>query len=909
MIAEMIEQLRSRFAGGGMHGLMPGFGSDAATVEAEAQAEREEAARQAAQVDLSEEGARIANWLPYRSYRAHDQIFINSDSLGTMLELTPQTGASADMAERLKGLYARMGTDASLQILLYASPNISPLLRKYADLRAPDPDSSQRADLHGGRPQRNENVFRQMGRRRYAHLLNGAHTPLYPGVNSVVRNFRLFVSITVPGSITDQSQAEQLLEIRDGMRSTFDAARFANNVVTVDGLMALVGEWLNPGRLRARHQATIPYNELRTVADQCVDRDTEGDWSDPTRVVLRRLGGHAGTEAGDEHALANKDDGQVELRFLSVQRSPKTHTLWSMGGLVGDLFQDTLQIPCPFLITMGVSVPNQQQMGNSATAEKVQAERSAKSDVASLSPGMVDRNIDWSNALKAVAGGGKLIWNYHQLVLFAKPSTAARAESALRDVWRAKGFDLVLDAYIHRTALLQALPMALSKPFVQDLHRLKRLELRTSGNTIHLAPLVAEHRGTGTPTLLGVGRKGQLISLDFYDNTLGGKNVSIAGSVGSGKSTFLQEIAMAYASKGALVRVFEAGRSFERATRRVGGQFVRFVSEARINVNPLSMVSDPQEIDGEMCGGINDDVAMLQPLLAKMASPNVPLDPAIYATLATVIKEEYLKTGRDTTITHIRDRYKQGRLSEDRPIDQRYYDMADMLAPFCKGGAYESYFEGRSSLDFDNDFLVFEMQELSSNPHLRGVVQMILLYRVTQEMLEERHRQKIFIMDEAKEALAGNGADDQVLAEFLEKLYLRVRKYNGAAITATQDVSHYFTSAYGASIWNQSDFIILGRQSENSIRAASNGEAFKIDEQLSRVLASLSGGSGVFKEWYIHSDLYKGVMRLVLNPSTLLLFSNRAEDNIPLDNALAKGVSITEAVDSVLASRGIEEAA
>jgi len=185
---------------------------------------------------------------------------------------------------------------------------------------------------------------------------------------------------------------------------------------------------------------------------------------------------------------------------------------------------------------------------------------------------------------------------------------------------------------------------------------------------------------------------------------------------------------------------------------------------------------------------------------------------------------------------------------------------------------------------------------------------MILLYQITQEMLEERARQKLFIMDEAKEALAGSGPDDKILAEFLEKLYLRVRKYNGSAITATQDVAHYFTSSYGASIWNQSDFILMGRQSENSIEAAAKGQAIRLDENLRRLLGSIGGGSGHFKEWYVHSPLFKGVVRLVLNPSTLLLFSNRPEDNNPIDQQLARGLGVPEAIDAVLRERGIEQA-
>lgn len=845
-------------------------------------------------VDLTETGARIAAWLPYSAYRPEDKLYINRDSLGFVLEVTPQTGANQDTAERLKGLYARLPTDSTLQIHLWASPNVSHTLRQYANLREADDDAAAKAAERGGRPARNTNVHRVMARRRYAHLRSASLNPMTGDSPMLVRDFQIFVSVTVPGRIRDLSRIDELLEIREGMRSTLAAAQLPASIVGVERLIELVAEWLNPARLRGTATTPVGYDELKLLSEQMVDRETSGDWSDPTRVLLERLGG--------------SEDEKTELRFLSVQRTPKTFALWGMSSLIGDLFQDSLQIPCPFLITMGVSVPDQQSMASSAIADKVQAERNATGDLAKYAPGMAEANEHWTNALRALSSGGKLVWNYHQIVLFARQGQGARAESALRDLWRARGFELVVDGFIHRVALLQSLPMGLSKPFVADLQLLKRLELRTSGNTIHLAPLVAEGKGTGTPTMLLVGRRGQLTTLDFFDNREGGKNVSIVGAVGSGKSTLLQDTAASFASRGAKVRVFEAGRSFERLTQRLSGQFVRFTHDARLNVNPFSMVSEAREIDGELCGGIDDDVALLQPLLAKMASPHAPLDAAIYATLATVIKEEYLRHARAMTVTNIVDRYRRGRIYEDRPEDQRYYDLADMLAPFAAGGVYASYFDGPSTLDFSNDFLVFEMQELSSNPHLRAVVQMILLYRVTQEMLEERHRQKLFIMDEAKEALAGNGSDDEVLAAFLEKLYLRVRKYNGCAITATQDVAHYFTSPYGASIWNQSEYILLGKQSENSIEAIARGEAIQLDAHTRRALTSISTSSGSFREWYLHCARFKGVVRHVINPSTLLLLSNRAEDNVPIDRALAEGASVPEAIDRVLAQRGISEA-
>ena len=863
-------------------------------------------------MDIADANTRLATWLPYITFDATNKLFGNRDSIGFCLEVLPQTGADKATADRLKGLFARLPTHATLQFHLFASPHVKDTLRNHANLRLADLDADAKADRMG-RPARNDNVFRQMARRRYAHLNHGAFAPLMAGNGMLVRDFRLCLSVTIPGSLDRPADVDTLRDVRDGVRSTLLSARFPNESWGADELINWVGDQLNPNRMLADctqgQRMLRAYDDQREIRDQCVDRDTHIDWSDPVKAVLRKMGGPSADA--------------MEMRFLSLNganSTPKRFGLWNMGGLIGDLFQDTLQVPCPFLITEGVYFPDQHSTKSGAVTEKLKADRDAKSEIADFSPGMAGKKEDWDMALQAIEAGGKFVHTYHQLVLFARQGEGKRAENALRDVWAARGFELNLDTYTHRMALLSALPMTLSKPFFQDLQRMKRETKRVSGNAIHLAPLVAEPKGSRTPVLLGVGRRGQLIGLDFYDNTEGGKNVAIVGAVGSGKSTLLQEIAASYFGIGAKVRVFDRGRSFERLASRVGASFVRFGQEKRISVNPFSLVSDPVLYDGELCGGINDDVAMLQPVLAKIASPLQPLDPTIYATLATVIKEEFDRKGRAMSVTDIQARYQQGRLYDDRPIDQRYYDLADMLAPFCKGGPYEALFEGQSTLDFSNDFLIFELEDLSNNPHLRGVVQMILLYQITQEMLQERHRKKLFIMDEAKEALSGgatgDSADDQAMSEFVERLYLRVRKYNGSAITATQDVAHYHASSYGTSIFNQSDFIFMGRQSETSIAAAARNETFVIDENLKRILVSLGGGGqgshgneggGSFKEWYVHSPIFRGVMRLVINPSTLLLYSNRPEDNTPLDRRIAAGMSASQAVDDLLRERGVTE--
>ena len=63
-----------------------------------------------------------------------------------------------------------------------------------------------------------------------------------------------------------------------------------------------------------------------------------------------------------------------------------------------------------------------------------------------------------------------------------------------------------------------------------------------------------------------------------------------------------------------------------------------------------------------------------------------------------------------------------------------------MLNPYTRDGQYERFFEGRANIDFSNDFMVIENEELKRAPDLHAVVNIILLYQITREMYLTRDR-------------------------------------------------------------------------------------------------------------------------------------------------------------------------
>ena len=160
----------------------------------------------------------FASWLPYSAYIPDEQIFVNRDGLGFMLEIMPQSGADERMVEVLLSLYSTCPPYTGIQFNLFGSPHIQESLRRYANLRVEDADQLEKAQ-HWGRAARNDNLFRNLARARVDHYLRSAHQSVTSGFSYTIRDFRLMMSVCVPGDAGDANARDELIALRAGMRA------------------------------------------------------------------------------------------------------------------------------------------------------------------------------------------------------------------------------------------------------------------------------------------------------------------------------------------------------------------------------------------------------------------------------------------------------------------------------------------------------------------------------------------------------------------------------------------------------------------------------------------------------------------------------------------------------------------
>lgn len=184
------------------------------------------------------------------------------------------------------------------------------------------------------------------------------------------------------------------------------------------------------------------------------------------------------------------------------------------------------------------------------------------------------------------------------------------------------------------------------------------------------------------------------------------------------------------------------------------------------------------------------------------------------------------------------------------------------------------------------------------------MVNILLLHQITGEMYLTRNRRKLLFIDELKQQLGEAGADDPVKAAVVEEAARRARKYGGSLITATQSADDYYGSAQMEAALACSDWVFLLRQKSESLEMLDRKGRLTMDEPKKRLLQSLRTEAGAYSELYISAPMGEGVARNILDPATHLLFSNKLEDNAPLDALRAQGLSIDEAIQELLRQRG-----
>ncbi len=628
-----------------------------------------------------EEVYHLSDFLPYKWYDDETGLFISERQIGFILETMPLVGNSENMQKELSNIFTQiLPEESSIQTILYADKNIGGILNEYVKTR------------DHAIP-----VMKTLAKRRAEHLSQLAiKSHLHP---YVLRDFKCYMSVCINLKSSLKLAIKRVQAIKSQIIATLNVVGVDSRVVNATDLLRFLDGIFNLD-FSNTEASDKKWNKFDPINEQLINHDTN--------IVV-------------EKDLLRVKGGNSEIKTFSVSKYPPEWTLSQMADLIGDMFRDSRQFPCPFLMHYGVYIQKQANDVAKIVGKAHLVKRQMLSPIGKYIPDIEREYAELDYAQNSLRKGERLVKTQFNVVLFSQKNEMSGAEQTLKTIFSSMLFNVESNSGTQLHSLLTVLPLSWHRDTIDVLKEFKKLRTTISTESANLVPIQGEWKGTPTPAMLFGGRKGQLISFCPFDNKAGNYNVTVVGRSGAGKSVFMQELMSSTIGLGGRVFVLDVGRSFEKTCYMLGGQFLEFSSTTDICLNPFSSidVNNPEAIE--------DTLAMLKSVIQMMSAPINGVDDKGAALLEQATNEAFKKHLNKTTITDIAEYL----LALD---DTLANDLGQMLYPYTSNGVYGKYFNGDANVNLDNHLVVVELEELKEKKELQAVVVQMMVINITNKM-------------------------------------------------------------------------------------------------------------------------------------------------------------------------------
>ncbi len=309
------------------------------------------------------------------------------------------------------------------------------------------------------------------------------------------------------------------------------------------------------------------------------------------------------------------------------------------------------------------------------------------------------------------------------------------------------------------------------------------------------------------------------IHLDISDlpmkrGVITNRNKFILGPSGSGKSYLTNHLVRQYWEQGAHILLVDTGNSYQglcslihAKTKGRDGVYFTYTEEAPIAFNPFYVEDGVYDVEKR------ESLKTLLLTLWKRESEEptrseeVALSNAVNLYLSKLRTDRSIVPSFDTFYEFVETDYR--RLLEQKRVREKDFDLANflnVLEPYYKGGEYDYLLNSDKQLDLlDKRFIVFELDNISSNRTLLPVVTLIIMETFISKMRRLKGVRKMILIEECWKALTSAN-----MSSYIRYLYKTVRKYFGEAVVVTQEVDDIISSPIvKESIINNADCKIL----------------------------------------------------------------------------------------------------
>ena len=443
--------------------------------------------------------------------------------------------------------------------------------------------------------------------------------------------------------------------------------------------------------------------------------------------------------------------------------------------------------------------------------------------------GMQDTSTDYEELANSIQAGYFIksgIANYNEDLFYMSVFVTVSAKSYEELMWRKQQMtDLLksMDMYVSDCSFQQEAALQSVMPFLKihpQLEKKAQRNVLTSG-AASTYMFTSFEMSDDTGVLLGVNRhNNSLCVVDLFNTKMHkNANLNLLGTSGAGKTFTMQLLALRMRMRGIQCFILAPikGHEFRRACNKIGGEFIKIAAGSPHCINVMEIrhtISPEMELIDEV------DYAEMDSMLARKIQQLMTffglLVPDMSNEEEQMLDEALIKTYADFGITHdnasvyedmeasppkmkkmpiLGDLHKH---LQEHPMPAR---LAAIVSRFVTGSAQS--FNQETNVNLDNKYIVLDLSELKGK--LLPVGMFIALDYVWDRIKSDRTKRKAIFIDEIWQLIGANS--NRMAAEFCLEIFKVIRGFGGAAVSATQDLSDFFSledGRYGRAIINNS---------------------------------------------------------------------------------------------------------
>jgi hypothetical protein len=341
----------------------------------------------------------------------------------------------------------------------------------------------------------------------------------------------------------------------------------------------------------------------------------------------------------------------------------------------------------------------------------------------------------------------------------------------------------------------------------------RELDLLTL-NAADLLPVEMPWRGTRhSPLMLFETPYRQLVPFSPFDASLGDANILIMAKSGAGKTFMAQLFLLMLARANPQISIIERGDSYQPLVELMRGRVIDVKLDGSETLNPWDLQA------GETTPS-KEKIAFLKNLTRHMigdspGSDNSLVDNLLSDAIGRTYKRCAIRYSNPIpTFNDLREELAQWR---DEERMQRTIDEARLAAIKLRGwtgdkGIYAKLFDAHTTMRLDSNWLLFNVEGLSSDPKLETAMSLLIANAVASRAGEKTGRPSITVLDECWFLL-----DSPTLAPEVVQLFRTARKRNASVWGISQTVEDFVGTEFqprehGPGILKNASTKIIGQQ-------------------------------------------------------------------------------------------------